>query len=115
MRLRSRLAPLVAAGALAGCGIGGGSDESDKRAVALECLQNEKNLDARTVGDNAIQVGDPRTGPRIQFYLTNGEAEAAQFSGKAEGTEHIGTALLFVRQAPDDLLKEVEACLDELS
>jgi hypothetical protein len=46
--------------------------------------------------------------------LTNGEAEAAQFGGKAEGTEHIESALLFVREAPDDLLEEVESCLDEL-
>ena len=102
---------------LAGCGGSsgsGGEDTNDKRATALDCLKNEKHLPARLLGKDSIQIDGPDS-PRVQFFLTSGEAEAFQFEGKAEGTEHIGTALLFVRKAPDDELKEVEACLDDLT
>jgi hypothetical protein len=108
------LLPLLAA--LWGCGSGdsSGPDKNDKRANALDCLKNEKHLDARLLGRDSIQI-DGTTGPRIRFFLTNGEAEAAQFEGKAEGSEHIGAALLFVRAAPDRQLQDVESCLDDLA
>ena len=111
------LVPLATGAALlAGCGGGSsGPNSNDKRASALECLRSEKKLDARLVGRDSIQVGDARTGPRIKFFLTGGQAEAAQFSGNAEGSEHIGTALLFVRRGSDDALAKVEACLDDVS
>jgi hypothetical protein len=105
---------LCALAAACGSSGGGGNDKNDKRAAALDCLQNEKHLPARLVGRDSIQVDGP-SGPRVQFFLTSGEAEAFQFEGKAEGTEQIGTALLFVRRAPDDQLKKVEKCLDELA
>ena len=111
---------LVALGlaVLSGCaGSSGGSasvDDSDKQAVALDCLTNDKGLDARADGENAITVGDPKTGPRIVFYLTAGEAEARQFEGDAEGSEQIGSALLFVRDGSDDVLGDVESCLGDL-
>ena len=103
--------------ALPGCGIGSddaGPDPSDKRAATLECLRDEKGVDARPAGPSGIQVGDPATGPRVRFYLTSGEAEAAQFKGTQEGSEHIGSALLFVRGGSDKVLEDVEACLDSL-
>ena len=121
--MRSKATPLALACAAvlaAGCGGSnggsgsGGSNTSDKRAAALECLKNEKKLDARPVGKADVQVGDAATGPRIRFFLTSGEAEARQFEGGAEGSEHIGTALLFTRDASEDLLEEVEACLDQI-
>jgi hypothetical protein len=112
---------LVALGlaALPGCAIGssdgsGNADDSDKQAVALDCLTKDKGLDARDDGDNAITVDNPKTGPRIVFYLTSGEAEARQFEGDAEGSEQIGSALLFVRDGSDDVLNDVESCLDDL-
>ena len=40
---------------------------------------------------------DPDTEPRIEFFVTSGEAEGRQFQGNAQGAEHIGNALLFVR------------------
>ena len=90
-------------------------DPNDKRAVALYCLQNEKGLEAEDTGENAIQVGsDPETDPRIEFFVTSGEAEGRQFQGNAQGAEHIGNALLFVREADDDLLEEIEGCLQDL-
>ena len=91
-----------------------GPDPQEKRAAALECLREEKGVDARPAGPSGIQVGDPATGPRVRFYLTSGEAEAAQFKGTQEGSEHIGSALLFVREGSDDVLEDVEACLDSL-
>jgi hypothetical protein len=108
---------LVALCALvAGCGgsSSSGKDKSDKRGTALDCLKNEKHLPARLLGKDSIQIDGPDS-PRIQFFLTSGEAEAFQFEGRAEGTEHIGAALLFVRKAPDDQLEKVEACLDDLT
>jgi hypothetical protein len=101
---------------IAGCGgsSGSGPDKSDKRATALDCLKNEKHLPARPVGKDSIQV-DGRDGPRVQFFLTAGQAEAFQLQGRAEGTEQIETALLYVRRAPDEQLKQVESCLDDLA
>ena len=106
----------LAAIALTGCGIGSedvGPNPEDKRAATLECLR-EEGVRARPAGPSGIQVGDTATGPRVRFYLTSGEAEAAQFKGTQEGSEHIGSALLFVREGSDEVLEDVEACLDAL-
>jgi hypothetical protein len=102
-----------------GCGTsaktsGGGPNANDKRAAALDCLKNQQKLAVRLIGSDSLQVGDPATGPRIKFFLTNGEAEAAQFEGRGEGAEQIGPALMFVRKAGDDQLQKVETCLDDL-
>jgi hypothetical protein len=101
---------------LAGCGgsSDSGKDKNDKRATALDCLKNEKHLSARLLGKDSIQIDGPDS-PRVQFFLTSGEAEAFQFEGKAEGTEQIGTALLFVGKGPDQQLEQVESCLDDLT
>lgn len=111
------LAALLAVGT-AGCGISSdgdeGTDPNDKRASALECLTEEKDLDARLMGSNAIQVGDPGSGPRIRFFLTNGQAEAEQFAGRGEGAEQIKSAWLFTRDASERTLQATEECLNEL-
>jgi hypothetical protein len=114
--MRTRLT-LVAAlcAALAGCGGSNSKNTSDPRGSALDCITNEKHIDARLVGRDSIQVDSPGTGSRIKFFLTSGEAEAFQFEGKAEGAEHIGKALLFVNRASDSQLKDVEKCLDDLA
>jgi hypothetical protein len=119
--MRTRLALLAAACAVlaTGCGTsaktsGGGPNANDKRAAALDCLKNQQKLSVRLIGADSLQVGDPATGPRVKFFLTNGEAEAAQFEGRGEGSEQIGPALLFVRKAADDQLAKVEKCLDDL-
>ena len=109
----------LAAAALPGCTIGSssgepGDDDADKRGAAMTCLTEDKGLDAREEGKNEVIVGDPETGPRIVFYLTSGQAEAAQFEGDGEGAEQIGSALLFVRHAGEDLLGDVEDCLTDL-
>jgi hypothetical protein len=104
---------------MAGCGAsdtggsaGAGPDPNDKQAVALDCL-NGKDVPVARRGDSGLQVGDPASGPRIVFYLTNGQAEGKQFAGGAQGAEQIGAALLYVRQGNDDLLQKVEDCLDD--
>lgn len=107
--------------ALPGCGIGsddagGGSDDSDKRAVAMECLE-EEDVDARLVGEEGkeeIVIGDGADAPRIEFFLTSGESEAAQFEGGGEGAEQIGPVLLYVNGGSDELLETVEGCLADL-
>ena len=107
--------------ALAGCGsndAGPSEDDSDKRAVALDCLTEDKGVDARLGPDDTILLDGDEKAPRIQFFLTAGEAEAAQFEGDGEGAEQIGAALLYVRPEirddSEDLLEDVENCLAEL-
>ena len=53
----------------------------------------EERIHARPEGKDVIQVGDRRTGPRIQFYLSTGAAETTQFKGEAQGAEQIENAL----------------------
>jgi hypothetical protein len=110
---------LALGGAVSGCSLGSdsaepGGDDADKRGAALRCLTEDKGLTAVERGDNQILVGDPETGARIVFYLTGGQSEAAQFEGEGEGSEQIGSALLYVRQASEDELDDVESCLDSL-
>jgi hypothetical protein len=107
---------LLPALALPGCGLGSDDatpdDDSDTRSVVMACLE-EEGVDARLQGDREIVVGDGPGAPRIRFFLTAGESEAAQFKGRGEGTEQIGAAWLFVNEGSDDLLEEVENCLAE--
>lgn len=125
--MRTTVAVLVAcAAALAGgCGssssggaggsTGTGPNTNDTRATVLDCLKNEQKLAAREIGKDSLEVGAPAVRTRIKFFLTNGEAEAAQFEGRGEGAEQIGQTLLFVGKAPDAELQKVEQCLDDLA
>ena len=104
---------LLVAAALPGCGIGSSDaspDEGDTRSVVMACLDKEQ-VPAHEVGDSDVVIGDGPGAPRIKFFLTAGESEAAQFQGKGEGTEQIGAAWLYVNEGSDDLLKPVEDCL----
>ena len=114
------LLPLLLA-VVAGCGSNDAApagDESDARAKALACITEEKGVDAREDGDDEIVLNGVEDGPRIRFYLTAGEAEAAAFEGDGEGAEQIGAALLFVQpevhEETEDLLKDVEDWLADL-
>jgi hypothetical protein len=112
--------PLVLlAVAVAGCGSSDAApevDESDKPGSTVACLDAE-GIPAHVEGtdDNEVVLD---AGPRVKFYLTAAEAEAAQFRGAGEGAEQIGSALLFVDPEPEpeteDVLKHVEGCLAEL-
>jgi hypothetical protein len=108
----------LAPGTLSACGLGSddatpSGDDSDKRSVAMTCFR-DKGIDARLRGANGVVIGDGPGAPRIRFFLTSGESEAAAFEGKAEGAEQIGSALLYTGRGGDDLLKDVENCLAEL-
>jgi hypothetical protein len=107
--------------ALAGCGssdAGPTEDDSDKRAVAFECITEDKEIQARLDGEDSIALDSDESAPRIKFYLTAAEAESAQFRGEGEGAEQIGSALLFVeptiREQSEQLLEDVESCLADL-
>lgn len=91
-------------------GGGGGLNPADKRGAAFGCITREKGMDARLDGEKAIQV-DGSGGPRVEFFVSSGEAEARQFQGEAQGAEQIGAALLFVRRASDEDLEQIEDCL----
>lgn len=101
-----------------GCGVGGGDDAireagpnpNDKRAVALACITREKGVPARLVGEKSIQLEGPNA-PRVEFFVSSGEAEARQFQGEAQGAEQVGAALLFVNQGDDETLEKLEDCL----
>jgi hypothetical protein len=86
-------------------------DPNDKRGVALQCIKG-KGLPAKLVGEQSIQVG-PAGGPRIEFFVSGGEAEGQQFQGQAQSAEQIGSALLFINSGSRDELDKVEACLDD--
>ncbi len=112
--IRIAAACAVAASA-AGCGLGddsggSGGGPNDKRAVALGCITNRAGLDARLTGEKSIQVDGPK-GPRVEFFVSSGEAEALQFQGEAQGAQQVGAALLFVNQADDETLEKIEECL----
>jgi hypothetical protein len=105
---------LVLAVVLTGCSNKAGPSSNDERPAALSCMTKKHKLDAKLVGKDSIQVGNPGTGPLIKFFLTRGQAEAAQFQGTAEGTIQSGAALIFVRRNGDKLLSQVEDCIDSL-
>ena len=99
----------------AGCGseeptTGDEPDPNDRRAVALDCFTNEAGLEAEFVGEQSIQVGG-LGGPRVEFFLSSGEAESLQFQGEAQGSEQVGPALLFVNDGSDEVLEALENCL----
>jgi hypothetical protein len=109
---------LLAVAALSGCGLGSddaapADDDSDKRTAAMNCFE-EEGIDARLDGDTDVVVGEGKGAPRIKFFLTAGESEAAQFKGEAEGAEQIGAALLYVNEGDDEMLEDVENCLGQL-
>ncbi len=114
------LLPALALG-LAACGSDDAaplSDDAPAAEVVLACLTDQMGLEARLDEENEIFVGRGNEGPRIRFYLTAAEAEAAQFRGDGEGAEQIGQALLFVEpevtDESEDELEDVEACLQDL-
>jgi hypothetical protein len=109
------IACLALTALLAGCGGANvGPNSNEKRGEAVTCMTEKHGLDARMVGDDVIQVGDPETGPRVRFFLTRGQAEGAQFEGNAEGTLQSGAALIYVRRNSDEVLEKVEDCIDSL-
>jgi hypothetical protein len=111
--------PLVLLLAISGCGSSDAApsvDESDPPGTALACLE-ASGVEAERRGEQENEIVLD-AGPRIRFYLTAAEAEAAQFRGQGEGAEQIGSALLFVDPEVDpeteDILQDVELCLAEL-
>jgi hypothetical protein len=116
--VRARLALLLCGVALvsAGCGssVSSTADPNDKRAVALQCLTQDKGVKAHLLGKDSIQVDGSASGPRIKFFITDGEAAAQQFLGDGEGAEQIKSALLYTRKGSDDVLQSTEDCLDDL-
>jgi hypothetical protein len=81
--------------------------EYDPRLPVVSCLR-EHDVPARR--DAGIAILAERV--RIDFMATPGEAEARQITGRAQGAEQIGRALIWVGRAPDDLLDTVEDCVD---
>ena len=105
--------------ALAGCGSSDAApkvDESYKPGSTVACLEAEGVASHVDGADNTEVVLD--AGPRVKFYLTAAEAEAASFRGAGEGAEQIGSALLFVDPEVDpeteEVLEVTEGCLAEL-
>lgn len=93
----------------AGCGA---ADERargayDPRVPVVSCLRDE-GVAARRANGIAILAA----GVRIEFLTTPGEAEARQISGRAQGAEQIGRALVWAGRAPEKLLDTIEECVD---
>jgi hypothetical protein len=79
----------------------------DPRVPVVSCLQ-DAGVPVRNAGRGAIVAA----GVRIDFLITAGAAEARQISGAAQGAEQIGRALVWVGDAPDELLASIEECVD---
>lgn len=128
MKLHLLLAAVLCAAALvAGCGNGdldavtydvaaapAEVDPNDERALAFDCITRVAELDAELEGENFIQVNEPPAGARIEFLQFSGEAEGRQLEGDAEGSEQIGSVLLFVNGESDETLEVLEECLLEV-
>jgi hypothetical protein len=81
----------------------------------MDCFEAE-GIDARLEGEEGqeeIVAGDGAGAPRVRFFLTAGESEAAHFQGEGEGSEQIGAAWLYANDGGDDLLEDMENCLAE--
>jgi len=124
MELRHSLSITCCALALAAAGCGTSNDPTepgsdapdpnDTRGVALQCITEEEGLEAQTSGDKSIQVGSSSTGPRVEFFLSTGEAESQQFKGEAQDAEQVGAALVFVNQGSEEELASLEKCLQDV-
>jgi hypothetical protein len=107
---------LVLALALTGCAIGSedaAPDEGDIRSNMMACFE-EEGLDPRLEGEEGeeeIVIGDGAGAPRVRFFLTAGESEAAHFEGEGEGAEQIGAGWLYTNEGDDDTLEAAENCL----
>jgi hypothetical protein len=109
LRRAAALAAGLAALPLAACGA---PDERtpgsyDPRVPVVSCLE-DAGVPVRNSGRGAIVAASVR----VDFLTTPGEAEARQISGRAQGAEQIGRALVWVGDAPDGLLAAVEECVD---
>ena len=105
----------VAATLLAGCGTdhGIGDGAYDPRDSRVECFVKD-GYQAKKVGVSDVVVTPPGQAPlRVYFASTPGEAEALAVENRAQGAEQLGRALLYVGNAPEDVLTKVEDCLND--
>ena len=112
--MRAATLGLLAAAALAplsGCGGdgGGGGSPTDQ---ALACIE-DSGVPARKVPPHRIEIGP--SDARVEVFRTVADAESAELADRAPGAEQIGRTLLHVDEAPEDLLRKVELCLEELA
>lgn len=89
-------------------------DPNDERALAFDCITRVAGLEATLEGERFVQVNQPPAGARIEFLQFSGEAEGRQLEGDAEGSEQIGSTLLFVNGESDETLEVLEECLLEV-
>jgi hypothetical protein len=114
--MKAALSLLLLALALTGCAIGSedaAPDEGDIRSNMMACFE-EEGLDPRLEGEDGeeeIVVGQGEGAPRVRFFLTAGESEAAHFEGEGEGAEQIGAGWLYTNEGTEDVLEPMENCL----
>lgn len=99
--------------AIAGQGHGLHGRIDDPRKNHLKCLREHQVPVTEPSGTSLpeIQVGRPGVGPLIQFLATPGAGQDAQISGREQGAEVIGSALLFPNQTVSSQeLGVIETC-----
>ena len=90
---------------------------SDIRVKHVRCLAkdhipySEYDTDTPTGTLPSIQVGTRPTGPTIVFRATPGAAQNVQITGRAQGAEVIGSALVYPLDATNHLMAKVEHCM----
>jgi len=78
----------------------------------VACLRSHK-LPVQLVGRTGIQIGPLPSGPTVSFAPTPGDAQGLQITGRAQGAEVIGAALLYPHGATDAELGAIETCLSQ--
>jgi hypothetical protein len=108
-RRAATLAAVLAVLPAVGCGSPDEREpgEYDPRVPVVSCLRDE-GLSADLVDPTAVVAH----GVRIEFLATPGAAEGRQITGRAQGAEQIGRALVWVGRAPDEVLEAIEGCVD---
>ncbi len=82
----------------------------DPRKTHIQCLRTE-HIPVVRFSHVWFQVGTRPSGPTVQFAATPGAAQNLQITGQVTGAYVIGAALVYPNQAPDRLLKKVDACV----
>jgi hypothetical protein len=117
----------LAAGAVAGCGTGpvrkppqpavvaasgqqgAPADTSNPSGALIACL-GQRGVKAHSTGPDDVAVDPPEAGLHVKFLGTDGDAQAAQLHGDAEGAEVILNALVYVGKGSDEQIQPIEAC-----
>lgn len=95
---------------VAAAGGGGPQPDTGNPSSALVACLGQRGVHAHVDESSDVVVDPPSAGIHVRFLGTDGDAQAAQLHGDAEGAEVILNAMVFVGNATDAQLQPVESC-----